>query len=145
MKVSDILAQKGHDIIHIKPNDTVYDAIALMSEKNIGGLLVIENDELKGIITERDYRNKVILKGRASKTTAVSEIMTSNVNYVKPEQNVYDCMALMTEKRFRHCPVIDNGKLVGVISMGDLVNALIQEQKTEIKELRNYITGGYPG
>lgn len=144
MLIGDILDHKGRDIYSVPPDSTVYEAIALMSEKNIGALLVLGGGEIAGIITERDYRNKVILQGRSSKTTPVRDIMTENVNYVTSKQTVKECMALMTSKKFRHCPVVDDGKLVGIVSIGDLVNAVITEQKVEIDYLKNYITGAYP-
>ncbi|MFN2373646.1 MAG: CBS domain-containing protein [Cyclonatronaceae bacterium] len=144
MLIGDILDHKGRDIYSVPPDSTVYEAIALMSEKNIGALLVLDGSEIAGIITERDYRNKVILQGRSSKTTPVRDIMTENVNYVTSKQTVRECMALMTSQKFRHCPVVDDGKLVGIVSIGDLVNAVITEQKVEINYLKNYITGSYP-
>ncbi|MCA1801608.1 MAG: CBS domain-containing protein [Rhodothermaceae bacterium] len=144
MLIGDILDHKGRDIYSVPPDSTVYEAIALMSEKNIGALLVLDGGEIAGIITERDYRNKVILQGRSSKTTPVRDIMTENVNYVTSKQTVRECMALMTSQKFRHCPVVDDGKLVGIVSIGDLVNAVITEQKVEINYLKNYITGSYP-
>jgi CBS domain-containing protein len=144
MLIGDILDHKGRHIYSVPPDSTVYEAIALMSEKNIGALLVLDGDEIAGIITERDYRNKVILQGRSSKTTPVRDIMTENVNYVTSKQTVKECMALMTSQKFRHCPVVDDGELVGIVSIGDLVNAVITEQKVEINYLKNYITGAYP-
>jgi CBS domain-containing protein len=144
MLIGDILDHKGRNIYSVPPDSTVYEAIALMSEKNIGALLVLDGDEIAGIITERDYRNKVILQGRSSKTTPVRDIMTENVNYVTSKQTVKECMALMTSQKFRHCPVVDDGELVGIVSIGDLVNAVITEQKVEINYLKNYITGAYP-
>jgi CBS domain-containing protein len=144
MLIGDILDHKGRNVYSIPPDSTVYEAIALMSEKNIGALLVLDGDEMVGIITERDYRNKVILQGRSSKTTPVKDIMTENVNYVTSKQTVKECMALMTNNKFRHCPVIDDGKLSGIVSIGDLVKAVITEQKIEIDYLKGYITGAYP-
>jgi CBS domain-containing protein len=144
MLIGDILDHKGRNVYSIPPDSTVYEAIALMSEKNIGALLVLDGDEMVGIITERDYRNKVILQGRSSKTTPVKDIMTENVNYVTSKQTVKECMALMTNNKFRHCPVIDDGKLSGIVSIGDLVKAVITEQKIEIDYLKGYITGVYP-
>ncbi|TVQ10851.1 MAG: CBS domain-containing protein [Balneolaceae bacterium] len=144
MLIGDILDHKGRNVYSIPPDSTVYEAIALMSEKNIGALLVLDGEEMVGIITERDYRNKVILQGRSSKTTPVKDIMTENVNYVTSKQTVKECMALMTNNKFRHCPVIDDGKLSGIVSIGDLVKAVITEQKIEIDYLKGYITGAYP-
>lgn len=146
MLIRNILNEKGTKVFDIEPEDTVYDAIEKMADKDIGALLVMEGEKLKGIITERDYRNKVILKGRRSKTTAVREIMTSDLYTVQPTDTVDTCMALMTDRKFRHLPVVENGKVVGVISIGDLVKAVITKQKVEIHNLRDYISGGsYPG
>jgi CBS domain-containing protein len=145
MLISNILNEKGSEVFDIGPEDTVYEAIEKMADKDIGALLVMDGDELQGIITERDYRNKVILKGRRSKTTAVREIMTSNLYTVEPTDTVDTCMALMTDRKFRHLPVMENGKVAGVISIGDLVKAVITKQKVEIHNLRDYIAGSYPG
>lgn len=145
MLIRNILNEKGTEVFNIGPEDTVYEAIKKMADKDIGALLVMEGDKLKGIITERDYRNKVILKGRHSKTTAVREIMTSNLYTVQPTDTVDTCMALMTDRKFRHLPVVEKGKIAGVISIGDLVKAVITKQKVEIHNLRDYIAGSYPG
>lgn len=146
MLIRNILNEKGSQVFDIRPDNTVYEAIEKMAEKNIGALMVVDKGKLVGIITERDYRNKVILKGRTSKTTQVSEIMSSNPYTIEPADTVETCMAMMTDKKFRHLPVIDNGKLSGVISIGDLVKAVISKQEVEIHSLRNYISGGsYPG
>lgn len=144
MQVKEILNQKGRDIFAVKPDSTVYEAIAKMAEYNIGALLVMEDSKLKGIISERDYRNKVILEGRTSKTTEVHEIMTKDVIRVKSSDTVNLCMQLMTEKKIRHLPVVDNEQVVGVVSIGDVVKTVIAHQKSEINSLRNYIGGGYP-
>lgn len=140
-RVRDILEVKGRDIWSIGPDASVYDAMKLMADKEIGALMVIEGANLVGIISERDYARKVILKGRASKSTQVKEIMTTRVVYTQPEQNIEECMAVMTEKRVRHLPVIDGGRLVGVISIGDLVKSIISEQKFIIEQLERYIRG----
>lgn len=145
MQVNEILNQKGRDVFSVKPNDTVYNAIAKMAEYNIGALLVMENGNLVGIISERDYRNKVILEGRTSKTTSVKEIMTNKVIRVNPSDTINLCMQLMTDKKIRHLPVVDDEKVVGVISIGDVVKTVIAKQKVEIDSLRDYIGGGYPG
>ncbi|WP_421775292.1 CBS domain-containing protein [Gracilimonas sp.] len=144
MQVKEILNQKGRDIFAVKPDSTVYEAIAKMAEYNIGALLVMEDSNLKGILSERDYRNRVILEGRTSKTTEVQEIMTKDVIRVEPTDTVNLCMQLMTEKKIRHLPVVDNEQVVGVISIGDVVKTVIAHQKSEIDSLRNYIGGGYP-
>ena len=119
----------------------MFDAIKLMADKNIGALLVMEADEVAGIITERDYARKVVLMSRSSKQTTVREIMTSAVMYVGPEQTSEECMVLMTENRLRHLPVIDAGRLLGIISIGDLVKDIIAEQRFTIEQLEHYISG----
>lgn len=147
MLVRDILKNKGSEVYSIAPDQTVYQAIAKMDELDIGALIVLQNQQLKGIISERDYRSKVILKGRSSKSTKVSEIMTGDVYCVSPTDSVQACMSIMTEKKFRHLPVMENDEVVGVISIGDLVKNIISQQKFEIKNLRHYIQGQrkYPG
>lgn len=147
MLVRDILKNKGNKVYSIAPDQTVYEAIAKMDELNIGALIVLNDQELKGIISERDYRSKVILKGRSSKSTNVSEIMTPNVYCVKLTDSVETCMSIMTDKKFRHLPVMKRDQIVGVISIGDLVKTIISKQKFEIKNLRHYIQGqgSYPG
>jgi CBS domain-containing protein len=147
MQVKEILNQKGRDIYSVKPDDLVYDAIAKMAEYNVGALLVMESHQLVGIISERDYRNKVILKGRSSKNTPVKDIMTENVIRVNSNDTINLCMQLMTEKKIRHLPVMDDQQIVGVISIGDVVKTVIANQKSEINSLRDYIGsgGGYPG
>ena len=136
-----ILDSKGNELFSVGPNEMVYDAIKLLSEKGIGSLLVMEGDRLIGIITERDYARKVILAGKSSKTTPVRAIMTSPVLYVGPEETLDACMALMTEKRTRHLPVIADNKVIGLVSIGDLVKAIISEQQFIIEQLQRYITG----
>ena len=140
--VRDILRQKGNQIWWVSPDSTVYDALKLMAEKNLGALLVLDGEKIAGIFSERDYARKIILKGKASKETSVEEIMTSEVTTVRPGQFVEECMALMTDKRIRHLPVLEGEKLVGVISIGDVVKAIISEKEFTIKQLENYITGG---
>ena len=140
-RVRDILAVKGRDLWSIGPSASVYDAMKLMADKGIGALLVIEGEKLVGIISERDYARKVILQGRSSRTTQVREIMTSRVAYAELEQNIEECMALMTEMRIRHLPVMESGQICGVISIGDLVKSIIAEQKFIIEQLERYITG----
>ena len=139
-RVRDILAVKGRDVWSIVPNASVYDAMKLMADKGIGALLVMEGEKLVGIISERDYARKVILQGRSSRTTSVHEIMTTRVAYAEPEQNIEECMALMTEIRVRHLPVIEAGEVRGVISIGDLVKSIIAEQKFIIEQLERYIS-----
>jgi CBS domain-containing protein len=139
--VGELLRIKGQEIWSVSPDTSVYDALKLMAEKNVGALLVLEGDKLAGILSERDYARKVILKGKASKNTPAREIMSENVVCVTPKQSVAECMALMTDKHFRHLPVIEDGKLVGVISIGDVVKAIISEQKFVIEQLEHYIAG----
>ena len=139
---AQILGSKPDQTIHtITPSASVYDAVKLMAEKNVGALLVSEGAKIAGIITERDYARKIILMGRASKDTPVRDIMTSEVMYVRPDQTSEECMALMTENRIRHLPVIDGGKLIGLISIGDLVKDIISEQRFIIDQLEHYIRG----
>jgi CBS domain-containing protein len=145
MQVSNILNQKGKVVHSVPPNETVYNAIAKMAELNIGALLVMEGEKLVGIVSERDYRNKVILKGRTSKESKVHEIMTDKVIRVKPSDSTNLCMQLMTDKKIRHLPVVEDGKVQGVISIGDVVKTIIATQKVEIDSLRDFIGGGYPG
>ena len=137
--VSQILKTKGNKIWSIAPHETVYKALQLMSEKDLGALVVIDKGKVVGLFTERDYARKVILKGKSSKTTSVSELMTKKVLYVDPDTSVEDCMSLMTEKRVRHLPVMEKKKLVGVVTQGDVVKQLIADQKFENEELERYI------
>jgi len=139
--VSDILNSKGHDIWAVKPDDTVFDSLQLMAEKEIGALLVMDGKKLVGIVTERDYARKVILDGKSSRTSSVSEVMTRKVLCVAPERSVEECMALMTDKRARHLPVVDHGQVIGVLSIGDLVKAILSDQQTMIDQLQHYISG----
>ena len=139
---ADLLKAKAHQsVFTITPADSVFDAVNLMSEKNIGALLVTEGDEVVGFITERDYARKIILMSRSSKETLVREIMTSAVMYVHPSQTSEECMMLMTENRLRHLPVMDGNKLIGLISIGDLVKAIISDQQFTIEQLEHYISG----
>jgi len=137
-------------VLHSKPNqqvftitasDSVYDAIKLMAEKGIGALVVMSGEDIAGIVTERDYARKIVLKDRSSKSTKVSEIMSSAVRYVSPQQTSQECMAIMTEHRLRHLPVLEKGRMVGMISIGDLVADIISEQQFTIEQLEQYITG----
>lgn len=139
--VSHVLDAKGRDVMSIRPDESVLDAIKLMSVKGIGALLVLEQDQLVGIVTERDYARKVILKGRSSDTTRVSEIMTSDVVTTSSSQTVEQCMNTVTERRIRHLPVVDDGKVTGIISIGDLVKAIIADQRQAIEQLEHYISG----
>ncbi|MBI5029195.1 MAG: CBS domain-containing protein [Chloroflexi bacterium] len=139
--VAQVLQVKGNTVWTIAPDATVYAALELMAVKDVGALLVLEQNELVGILSERDYARKVILKGKFSKDTQVREIMTDVVFFVRPDQTIEECMTLMTAKRVRHLPVIAQGKLVGVISIGDVVKSLISDQELLIRDLENYITG----
>lgn len=139
--VEQILNLKGHEVWWVDPRDTVLDSLKLMSEKGVGAMLVMDGDKLVGIVTERDYARKVILEGKSSKDTTVSEIMSGKVLCVTPDRTVDECMALMTDKRARHLPVIDQKRVVGVVSIGDLVKAMISEQQILIDQLQNYIAG----
>ena len=139
--VQHLLDAKGADVISVDEDTSVYDAIALMAERSIGSLLVMQGEELKGIVTERDYARKVILKGRSSETTSVGEIMSNPLITAKPEQTVDECMALMTDKRIRHLPVVAGNRVIGIISIGDLVQAIISDQQEAIEQLENYISG----
>ena len=139
--VQHLLEAKGNEVISIAPEASVFDAIKLMADRAVGSLLVMDGGELKGIVTERDYARKVIIKGRASESTAVGEIMTSDVFTATVEQTVNQCMSVMTEKRIRHLPVVGDGNVVGLISIGDLVQAIISDQQEEIEQLEHYISG----
>jgi CBS domain-containing protein len=143
--VSTVLTTKGRDISFVAPEQSVFEAIAIMAEKGIGSLLVINGDKLVGIVSERDYARKVVLKGRSSKDTPVSEIMTSPVVFVTSKATVDDCMTLMTQHRIRHLPVLEGEKVAGIVSIGDLVKWIVSEQAGTIRHLENYITGKYPG
>jgi len=147
--VAQVLKSKPEQVVYtIAASDSVYDAIRLMAEKGIGALLVTEDRDgaaIAGIVTERDYARKVVLMDRASKSTPVREIMTPHVRFVRPDQTTYDCMALMTERRMRHLPVLDDGKLVGMVSIGDLVKEIIAEQRFMIEQLEQYIQGSQVG
>ena len=137
--VREILQSKGHDVWSIRPEAFVFDAVKMMSEKSVGALLVMEGEKMVGIITERDYARKVILAGKSSKQAQVKDIMTQRVLWVAPERTIEECMALMTDKKVRHLPVVENTKVVGIVSIGDLVKAIIAEQQVIIDQLQNYI------
>ena len=139
--VKDILRAKGHDVWTISPGATVYEALSLMAEKNVGALVVVNGTGVVGIISERDYARKVILHGKSSREISVREIMTSRVYYVRPDQNIEECMAQMTDKHIRHLPVLEDDRLIGVVSIGDVVKAMIEHREFVIKQLENYITG----
>ncbi len=136
-----LLKGKGHDVWSVHPNDTVLDAIKVLASKDIGALVVIEDDRLVGIFSERDYARNVYLKGKSSPETPVRDVMAAPVICVRPDQSINECMALMTEKRIRHLPVMDDDELVGMVSIGDLVKSVIAEQQFTIEQLEHYIHG----
>ncbi len=136
-----LLQVKGTDIWSITPNATVYEALSMMADKDVGALLVTENDALVGIISERDYARKIILLGKTSKETLVSEIMTTVLYTVHPDQTMEECMELMTNHHIRHLPIVENDQILGVISIGDVVKAIIFQQRQTIKDMEKYVTG----
>jgi CBS domain-containing protein len=141
--ISEILNQKGTSVWSIGPGATVFEAVQMMADKNVGALLVTEGDKLVGIISERDYTRKVVLKGRSSRQTAVREILSGHVIHATPASTVEECLRLMTDHRIRHLPVLEEERILGVVSIGDLVNWIISAQSTRISQLQTYIAG-YP-
>jgi len=140
--VAQILSSKPDRTVHtISPAATVYDAVKQMADKNVGALVVLEGEKVAGLVTERDYARKVVLMSKSSRDIPVSEIMTTQVLYVGPERTSEECMALMTQNRFRHLPVMEKGKLVGLVSIGDLVKDVISEQRFLIEQLQHYVAG----
>ena len=139
--VQHLLDRKGRELISIVQDASVFDAIKLMADRAVGSLLVMDGSDLKGIVTERDYARKVIIKGRASESTEVREIMSTDIVSATSRQTVNECMNIMTDRRIRHLPVVDDGKVVGLISIGDLVQAIISDQQEEIEQLGHYISG----
>jgi len=139
--VKDILEEKGSEVYTIEPEATVYEALKKMAGKNIGALLVTSEDKVIGVFSERDYARKIILRGKSSKESTVSELLSDRIFYVKPTTTVTECMQLMTDHRVRHLPVLDNEKLVGVVSIGDVVNKTIQNHRDTIQQLEDYILG----
>jgi CBS domain-containing protein len=139
--VRNILQKKGNAVYSVSPDSSVYDALEDLEEKNLGGLVVVENGKLIGVFTERDYARKVILKGRSSKETCVRDIMTSRPIFVNPDTTIDECMQLMTDKTIRHLPVLENEELVGILSIGDIVKYIIGEKDFIIENLEHYITG----
>lgn len=137
----DIIRFKGKTVHAVRPDDTVLSALGVMAEHDIGAVLVVEGDELLGILSERDYARKVALLGRASRDSPVRLIMTANVVCVPPNRTIEECMGLMTERRCRHLPVVENGRVIGLVSIGDLVKAMIDEKEFTINQLKNYIAG----
>ena len=143
--ISGILNQKGREIFAVSPDATVFDAISMLADNNVGALLVMDGEKLVGMVSERDYTRKVVLRGKRSRETSVAEIMSTDLKVVHPSEAVQDCLRLMTDKRIRHLPVLDGDKVVGVISIGDLVKWVINCQSAAIAHLENYISGGYSG
>jgi CBS domain-containing protein len=141
LTVRQLLQTKGDQIWSVAPDASVFDAIKLMADKRIGALLVLDEAQLVGIVSERDYATKVVLQGRSSKETPVRAIMTGNVLYVTPERSIEECMALMTDKRVRHLPVFEEDRLIGVLSTGDVIRAIISDQQFIIGQLERYIRG----
>ena len=141
--VEDILKEKGREVWVISPHATILEALRLMAEKDVGALVVVEDDQIVGIISERDYARKIALRGKSSVNTPIKEIMTDKVYYVSPKTTVQECLALITQQSIRHLPVLENGKLVGLISIGDVVKSIIDGQETTITQLSDYITGKY--
>ena len=139
---NDILKHKGHAVWSVQPTNTVLEALRVMAEHDVGAVLVLEDGKLVGILSERDYARKVVLAGRSSKESQVKDVMTAHVVCVSPERSIDECMALMTNKRLRHLPVIDHKRLVGLVSIGDLVKATIDDQQFTITQLQSYIAGG---
>ena len=139
LTVRELLAKKGSEVWSVSPDATVYDALQLMAARNVGAVLVLDDGELAGILSERDYARQVILKGKASRDTPVRDIMTTSVVSVSPERTIDDCMALMTERRIRHLPVLKSDVLLGVLSIGDVVKAVISEKEFHIEQLESYI------
>jgi len=143
-RVGSVLEQKGSTVWSVTPDQTVYKAIERMADKGVGALLVISAEKLVGIVSERDYTRKVILNGKSSQATVVHEIMTSPVIFVAPDQTVDECMGIMTRRHIRHLPIMENGNVLGVVSIGDLVKWVVSEQEETIKHLQNYISAKYP-
>ena len=141
--IAQLLNTKGNQVWSVEPKATIFKALEIMSEKEIGALLVMEDGKLTGIFSERDYARKVILKGKSSKETLVGELMTKKVFYVDPQKTINDCMAMMTAKRIRHVPVIKDNQVMGIVTIGDVVNQIISEQEVTINHLENYITGSH--
>lgn len=142
--VSQVLQQKGSQVFSVGPTATVYEAIAIMSEKGVGALLVLEAGRLAGFVSERDYARKVILRGRSSRETLITEIMSTPVISVPPDTSIEECMRIMTSHRIRHLPVLDADRVAGIISIGDLVKWIVTAQAETIRTLRTYIAGAYP-
>ena len=139
--IEKILNDKDKQIWSVEPKTSIFEALKIMSDKEIGALLVLEDEKLVGIFSERDYARKVILKGKSSKNTLIGELMTKKVFYIDPKKTINDCMAIMTDKHIRHLPVIENDKVIGMVTIGDVISQIISEQEFTIQHLENYITG----
>jgi len=139
--VKDILSEKGYEVYKVGPEATVYEALKKMAGKNIGALLVVKDEQVVGVFSERDYARKIILRGKSSKDSSVGELLSERIFYVKPLTSTTECMQIMTDHRVRHLPVMDEDKIVGIVSIGDIVNKIIQDQKHTIKQLEDYILG----
>jgi CBS domain-containing protein len=142
LTVKDLLNRKGHDYFFVKPESTVFEALKLMADKNVGALMVLDQGKLVGMFSERDYARKIILAGYSSKEAKVGDFMSKEVLFVRPNETINDCMALMSLKHVRHLPVLDANEIVGIITIRDTMNGIIREQKYTIKDLENYILGG---
>jgi CBS domain-containing protein len=141
--INDLLKERGTHVYSISPQNMVFEALRLMAEKDIGALVVMEDERVVGMFSERDYARKLVLRGRTSRNTPVSDLMSTKVFFMTPDKTIEECMSLMTVKKIRHVPVMEKGKLVGMVSIGDLVNKIISSQMKEIRDLENYIVGGY--
>ena len=141
--IGQLLESKGKDIWSIAPNATVFEALRIMAKKNVGVLLVIDKEKLVGIFSERDYARKVILEGKSSKDTAVGELMTKDVYYIDPKNTLHESLAVMTSRHIRHMPVLDQDRLIGIVTLGDVVKQIIADQEFTIRELEKYISGSY--
>ncbi|MFZ0839418.1 MAG: CBS domain-containing protein [Xanthobacteraceae bacterium] len=141
--ITQLLSEKGGQVISVRPADLVYDAIRTMAEENVGSLVVMEGETLKGLVTERQYARHVALKGPVSPATRVMDVMETTILYARPEQSVAECMAVMTNRRVRHLPVMDDGQLIGIISIGDLVKSIISDQSFMIDQLEHFLRGGH--
>lgn len=145
LTVEDLLRKKGNEVLTVDENSTVYEAIEIMEARGVGSIIVTSNAKTVGIFTERDYLRRIVLQGRTSRTTLTGEAMTSNLITVEPGASVQDCMALMTQHHIRHLPVTDSGRLIGILSIGDIVKALLAETQAKAAHLEDLISGSYPG
>ncbi len=142
--IAEVLSRKGNDVLTIAHTSTVYEAIEKMEENRVGSIIVMDGDDVVGIFTERDYLRRIVIQGRTSKTTRVEEVMTGHLVCVDPSYTVNECLAIMTEKKFRHLPVIDGGRLAGIVSIGDLVKQISDDAQARVRYLEDYIVGKYP-